>query len=87
MIAADLDDQLYGHAKDCADLLAQSGIPNAHMLIRNWIRRGKLLECGRYDGRPVYAMADVYRVELATRRNGKRGRRLTPVGSMTHAMP
>lgn len=87
MIAADLEDQLYGHAKDCADVLTESGIPNAHDLLRDWIRRGKLHPVAHFEGRPVYRMADIYRVELATRRNGKRGRRLTSAPSITHAMP
>lgn len=83
MIAADLDDRVYGHAADCAELLAESPwIANPHDRIRDWIRRGKLHPRGEFDGRPVYAMADVYRVEKATRRHGKRGQLLTRVLSI-----
>jgi len=86
MIATDANGQRYGHAKDCADELTNVGIPNAHDRIRDWIRRGKLTKTGDYDGRPVYAMADVFRVELATRKAGKRGRRLDNSRTIAHAL-
>lgn len=67
----------YGHAADCGRRLAAAGVHNAEDLVRDWIRRGKISKVTDFDGRPVYRMADVFRVELATRRTGKRGRLLT----------
>ena len=83
--------QLYGHAPDLAEHLP---IPNAYDRIRDWIRSGKLQPhtdpAGQiivWDGRPVYAMADVYRVELATRQAGKRARNLTRWADFAQSMP
>jgi hypothetical protein len=84
-MATSADDRLYGHAKDCADELEMVGVTNAHALLRDWIRRKKLKAIAEFDGRPVYAMTDVFRVELATRRNGKRGRRLDKSRTISHA--
>lgn len=84
MIVEDREGIEYGHAADCAKALAESGIPNAHQLVRDWVRRGKLESILEFDGRPVYRMSDVYEVELATRRNGKRGRKLTNGVVITH---
>lgn len=84
MIVTDPDgNPTYGHATDCAAVLLNAGVRNADHLIKNWIRREQLTKIGDFESRPVYAMADVYRVELATRRNGKRGRRLTLAMGMT----
>lgn len=73
----------YGYAADCARELEERGVTNAHTLIKNWIRRGQLVSVAADTARPVYAMADVLAVESATRRNGKRGRRLTLAMGMT----
>ena len=84
MIVTDDNGQAsYGHAIDCAHELEQRGVVNAEHLVYNWIRRRRLTKVGDFEGRPVYAMADVLRVESATRRNGKRGRRLTLAMAMT----
>jgi hypothetical protein len=54
-----------------AELLTQTGIVNARDRIYDWKRRG-LLTPHHMDGRsPIYRMADVDRVELETRRNGR----------------
>lgn len=83
--------QLYGHPKDLADHLP---IPNAYPLIRDWIRRGLVRQYLDPDGhpvvaegRPIYAMADVYAAELSTRRNGKRARYLTKWAAISHTVP
>lgn len=87
MIVTDIDgNPTYGHASDCARALNDAGIRGAQHLIWNWIRRGDLEKIGVYEGRPVYAMIDVYRVERATRRNGKRGRELTRMMGMTETL-
>lgn len=72
----DQDGEMFGHAKDCADELTKVGVPNAHALLRDWIRRDLVKPLGKFDGRPVYSMADVFRAESETRRNGKRNLRL-----------
>lgn len=89
MIAEHEDGIEYGHAADCARRLANSytvnGADNANDLLRSWIRRRLIKKTGDFAGRPVYSMADIYRVELATRRNGKRGRTLTKAMSMSQS--
>jgi hypothetical protein len=83
-VIATTDDGLqYGYATDCARELEERGVEGAHALVKNWIRRGQLVSVAADTTRPVYAMADVLAVESATRRNGKRGRRLTIAMAMT----
>lgn len=92
MIVEDPDTlQLYGHAPDLA---AQLSIPNAYDRVRDWIRTGKVQPLTDQDGhelraggRPVYAMADIYAAELATRRNGKRARQLTMWATIAQHVP
>lgn len=86
MIVEAPDGQLYGHATDLAHELADAGIPNAHDRLRDWIRRDLLHPVTEFDGRPVYALADVHRVELATRRNGKRGAKVDRILAIAHAV-
>lgn len=83
--------QLYGHPKDLAEHLP---IPNAYDRIRDWIRRGLVKQyCDpngvpvEADGRPIYALADICAVELATRRNGEKARRLTRWANVAHDLP
>lgn len=64
----------YGHAADCARVLAEHGMTNAHDRVRDWIRRGLLKPTTTVDGRAVYSMHDVRTVEASTRENGRRGR-------------
>lgn len=62
----------YGYAADCGRALAESGVRNAADRVRDWIRRGLLEPAGALDGRSIYSMTDVQRVELATRKAGRR---------------
>lgn len=72
MIVEGPDGIEYGHAADCARLLAEHGVPNAHDRVRDWIRRDLVKPVTSIDGRPVYSMADLRGVELRTRKRGRR---------------
>lgn len=92
MIVEDQDTmQLYGHASDLAKHLS---IPNAHDRVRDWIRAGKVEPLRDSDGEtlmarghPVYAMADLYAAELATRQSGNTRRHLTKWVSIAQHVP
>ena len=86
MIVETAHGQIYGHASDLAAELSAAGIPNAHDRLRDWIRRGLVTARLEFDGRPVYALADVHRVELSTRRNGKRGQKVDKILEIAHAV-
>lgn len=62
----------YGNAADCARVLAEHGMKNAHDRVRDWIRRDLLKPTATIDGRRIYSMHDVRTVELTTRVNGRR---------------
>jgi hypothetical protein len=87
MIVTGPDGREYGTAVDCGQRLVDLGHDNGPGLIRKWKQLGHLTPRG-YDGhRPVYAIDDVMRVELAMRRSTtrRRGRsRLTSVGRPIH---
>lgn len=62
----------YGHATDIAERLTASGIANAAALIRTWTHRGLLTPVTYVGRRPLYRVADVYAVELRTRKTATR---------------
>jgi hypothetical protein len=77
------DGREYGTAADIGARLVELGHTNGPGLIRRWKNAGHLTPIGDIDGRPLYAVDDVMRVELATRKAARHhgGRpRLTTVG-------
>jgi hypothetical protein len=56
-------------------------------LIRTWASRGLLAPVGRHNGRPMYAMVDVWAVEKSTRTHRGCLRNLTRYAPMSHDLP
>ena len=86
MIVTGPDGREYGTAVDCGQRLVELGHENGPGLIRKWKQLGHLKPCATMGHRPVYAIDDVMRVELAmrkstTRRRGRR-RLTSPVGAI-----
>lgn len=72
MIVEGPDGREYGHASDCGERLVELGHANGPGLVRRWKASGHLVPRAVVDGRPVYAIDDVMRVELAMRRSTTR---------------
>lgn len=69
MIVEGPDGREYGYAADAGQRLIELGHANGPGLVRRWKAAGHLVPARVVDGRPVYAIADVMRVELAMRRS------------------
>lgn len=83
MIVEGPDGREYGTATSLGQVLVDLGHANGAGLIRHWAAAGHLTAVGHAGRSPVYALADVMRIELATRRTATRrggARRLTPTG-------